>query len=91
LVCPLLAVCAAPGPGALRKRATAERFEGSSRFFRGRVLDALRALPNGDAVSVNQLAADVGCMEGKLVPLLKRMLREGLVTRDDDGGLRLPS
>jgi hypothetical protein len=40
---------------------------------------------------VNQLAADVGCMEGKLVPLLKRMLREGLVTRDDDGGLRLPS
>jgi A/G-specific adenine glycosylase len=91
LVCPLLAVCATPGPSVSRKRGSAGRFEGSSRFFRGRVLDALRALPDGHAVSVNELTADVGCPLAKLLPLVERMVGDGLVTQDGDGRLRLPS
>ncbi len=91
LLCPLLAVCAAPGPGLVRKRAGGKRFEGSARFFRGRVLDALRALPNGNAASMAALAADVGCPSAKLLPLVERMVDDGLVTQDGDGRLRLPS
>jgi A/G-specific adenine glycosylase len=91
LLCPLLEVCAAPGPSAARTRTPGDRFEGSSRFYRGRVLDVLRDLPYGAAASVEELSVQVGCAPPRLETLVGRMVRDGLVSRYDDGRLVLPT
>jgi A/G-specific adenine glycosylase len=94
LVCPLLDVCASAGQVVPRRspRASPPRFAGSSRYFRGRVLDALRALPSGRAISIDKLAQRIapGCEVARLRGVLERLVADGLVARDALGHVRLP-
>jgi A/G-specific adenine glycosylase len=86
LVCPLLEVCAAPGGSARRKRSSAAGvpFAGSSRYYRGRILDVLRTLPDGGAVSLDDLARVVVATPERVRPLLERMISDGLISRIAD-------
>jgi A/G-specific adenine glycosylase len=98
LVCPLMEVCASAGQVRRRvgrrvgRRSTPPPFAGSTRYFRGRVLDGLRTLPVGAAMSVAELAAGMqpACAPERLEGLLERMTADGLVVRDERGWLRLP-
>ena len=68
----------------VRKTVEGERFEGSRRWFRGRIVDALRALPAGESLPMEELGGRV--KEGfasDQVPWLQELVgalaRDGLV------------
>jgi len=86
LVCPLLEVCAAPGGSARRKRSSTAGvpFAGSSRYYRGRILDVLRTLPDGRAASLDDLARVVVATPERVRPLLEHMISDGLISRIAD-------
>ncbi len=90
--CPVAELCAArprfaqallpsfPGP----RRTQQERFEGSTRFYRGRIIQVLRQLPPGQSISLEELGRrirqdfapdDLAWLEG----LLRRLERDGLL------------
>jgi A/G-specific adenine glycosylase len=81
LVCPLVTECGGPRPPAVALKAGAERFNGSRRFYRGRVIQLLRELPPGQSVPVRQL--------GVRRDLVERLSAEGLVRIDADERVRL--
>jgi len=76
LVCPLLAECGGPRPSA-RTKPAAGAFQGSRRFLRGRILDALR---HHERIAL----VDFGEPE-----IVERMAAEGLVEISFDGYARL--
>src|SRR5207253_519208 len=78
LVCPLLGVC--EGPTMFEPRRPAGEFRGSNRFLRGRAIDALRALPRGESVSMQDLTAASGAPEA----LIARLSNDGLVSVEGD-------
>ena len=105
LICPLQRLCrAAPVDPASLARLSAEhasprspqerlRFEQTSRFVRGRVIDRLRALPPGERISLldlhRELAPtlphhDAGAIDG----ILTTLARDGIIDHDP-AGLRL--
>ncbi len=63
LLCPAFTGCATRGGGrqiAERRAADkTERFEGSNRYYRGRVVTALRALAPGDGLALDALGAAI--------------------------------
>lgn len=75
---------------ALVKRSP-ERFEGSRRWFRGRAVAALRALPTGASLAVDALgplvdpAYDSSSRRAWLLDLLGDLTRDGLVVVEGDG------
>jgi A/G-specific adenine glycosylase len=73
--CPLTAGCAGPGSRDAPRRAPAQRFEGSNRWVRGRVVAALAA---GEA-----LPGDIA--QERLAPALQGLLRDGLIRRVSGG------
>ena len=98
--CPLRRLCrTAPAAGQIRERRAAyrvstrgatPRYEQSTRFYRGRIIDVLRAREGEGSLSVEMLgarlrldytAADRPWLEG----LLAGLVRDGLVHRQDDG------
>ena len=81
LVCPLLAYCAGPTAEYARKGRSQGEFKGSRRFYRGRILDALRRLPRGESIALEQL--------GDRPELVRRLAAEGFVEVDSDGRVRL--
>jgi A/G-specific adenine glycosylase len=91
LVCPVRDLCASAGQVVARTRAKQSRFAGSARYFRGRVLDALRTLPDGAAISVDELAMRIEphCTDERLRELVEGMIADGLVQRDGDARLKL--
>ena len=96
--CPLEPHCAA-APALKREdapRALAEgsvpytpkqgRFAGSTRFYRGRIVAALRELPVGGALSVEGLAdATGGLPDAEVEALVDGLVRDGLARRAGDG------
>jgi A/G-specific adenine glycosylase len=96
LVCPLMTVCSSVGqvsPRAARPRSVSHApFVGSSRYVRGRVLDALRTLPAGEGMAIDVLAASIAqTTDGqRLRGLLERLMRDGLVIQTTEGRVRLP-
>jgi A/G-specific adenine glycosylase len=81
------------------------RYEGSRRYYRGRIVEALRRLPQGRAVTQRQLLAQLhagrasarqqaeACptlQEGALREIVASLRRDGLVRVDARGRLRLP-
>ncbi len=91
LLCPLVEVCAAPGMAATRVRVPKERFASSSRYYRGRILDRLRTLPEGDAVHADVLAAELQTDIGHIQRLLRRLEIDGLLRLDEHGCASLPT
>jgi A/G-specific adenine glycosylase len=75
LVCPLMGVCG--GPTALPRKRPQGEFRGSTRFVRGRVIDALRSAP---AMQVDDLLAATGAPR----VLLERLASDGLVSFDGE-------
>ncbi|GAC1324064.1 MAG: A/G-specific adenine glycosylase [Chloroflexota bacterium] len=95
LVCPLLGACrgpSAPLPKSQNLQAV-EPFEQSSRYFRGRVIDALRALPKNSAMPLGDLVAHVKRSEApeRIEALVRGLARDGLVTLEQDMTVRLPN
>jgi A/G-specific adenine glycosylase len=93
LVCPLLRACAGPGQrrssaemAGPRRRGPADNFRTSNRFFRGRIMDALRGLPPGARVTRQALAEQVGGP----AELIDALAAEGLVAVDAGGRVQLP-
>jgi A/G-specific adenine glycosylase len=102
LLCPLRAACAAaPIDGAMlaalaRRSGGAKppRFEFTARYARGRIVDYLRTLPAGNAVSLLDLHAALDRELGdrsleEIATLVAALERDGLVS-ENAGGIRLP-
>ena len=76
-------------------RSREERFEGSRRWFRGRIVDALRALPAGGSVPLAELGPRVkpGFSDGEL-PWLRELVgalaKDGLVEVGEGDQVSLP-
>ena len=101
LLCPLREHCPAAGAlgsepaSAVAERQAAyrpktERFEGSSRYYRGRAVAHLRSLPDGASCGVEELGAAVKADYSDadaawLRSLLEGLARDGLVTLRGEG------
>jgi hypothetical protein len=88
-MCPLVAECGGPrsSPSATRKQG---EFVGSSRYYRGRLLDALRVLPSRGTVAMDELVCAIAPNEReRLEILMRRLAHDGLVTIDADELVRL--
>lgn len=88
VVCPLAEICRSVGtPGAVTKRS--ERFVGSRRYYRGRIIAALRGAPSG--LTLKDLYSVVGPSDaaGRAVALeevVEGLARDGLVEVREEGG-----
>jgi A/G-specific adenine glycosylase len=89
LVCPLLDVCSAVGQGSVARRRQPAPFAGSTRFVRGRILDALRTLPEGASMPLAGLAELLEVDASRVEKLARRMAEEGLIALDRHGYAQL--
>lgn len=65
--------------------AVPERFEGSRRWYRGRIVEALRALPDGGSLTIMELASRLEIDGAALRELVAVLERDGLaVTKGED-------
>jgi A/G-specific adenine glycosylase len=102
LICPLREVCEAAPIDAreLAERArlhaprrgpqSSMRFEETTRFLRGRIIDRLRGLEGKDCISLLDLHADLGPLiggrdAGEVAEVVEALAREGLVGVDTRG------
>jgi A/G-specific adenine glycosylase len=81
----------ADSPRRRRARTPAPRFEGSRRWFRGRIVDALRALPPGETLPLDslgpQIKPDYAPADREwLLELATALAHDGLVAVAEDGG-----
>lgn len=99
LICPLQSVCAAAPvdaaqleasrAGRMRKRSPQQAipFERTTRYARGRIVDRLRELPEGQRISLPDLHHDVtqkiGRTQVELIKLVETLIRDGMVDADD--------
>jgi len=94
LACPLVAECGGPGAvvGRSGLKKTQGEFRGSTRYYRGRIVDLLRKLPADAAVSVDEVAARLAPIDERqrLVVLIGRLAAEGMLSLDADRLVRLP-
>jgi A/G-specific adenine glycosylase len=90
LVCPLVSECAGPGPTTAARPAGA--FQGSSRYYRGRIIDTLRALCAGSSMPLHEVAARVAppADQARVMSLMRRLDAEGLLTIELDQRVHLP-
>ncbi len=77
---------------ARRISAPQQRFHGSSRYYRGRAVAALRALPPGESLTLERLGPHVregyGAADADwLRALLRRLARDGLARITDENGV----
>jgi len=85
LVCPLVSECAGPGPKRTSAAKPAGEFRGSRRFYRGRIVEALRDAPEG--MSLRALCVAIGDLDvGKLV---QKLAADGLIVVDSAQNVRL--
>jgi A/G-specific adenine glycosylase len=83
LVCPLLAECGGPRP--MRSKPVTE-FRSSSRYFRGRIIDFLRALPTGTSVFLDDLVDEAHTS----VAVVRQLADDGLLRVDNENRVSLP-
>jgi A/G-specific adenine glycosylase len=85
LVCPLLAECPGPWPPDEEPRSKPPvEFRGSTRFYRGRLVNALRGLEPGESMLIAELvlAVSAGHDDERVAGLLRQLAVEGLVSLD---------
>jgi A/G-specific adenine glycosylase len=91
--CPLADLCSARSmlldEGQPQPRATTESFNGSRRYYRGRFLDALRAVPDGEALPLTALGPKLRSDYDQahtewLQDLTHRLVADGLVRYDSE-------
>lgn len=88
LVCPLLSVCAGPVLGQRTRRPPGE-FRGSTRFYRGRLVDALRTTPGGASLDALCVALGGDISRAQVLALVGRLAADGLVAVDASQHVRL--
>ncbi|MCA1648626.1 MAG: A/G-specific adenine glycosylase [Chloroflexi bacterium] len=88
LACPLVTECAGPAAAPSPRHPPGE-FRGSRRFYRGRLVDALRATPSG--TSLNALCGAVGgaAARERMLELVQKLAADGLVVVDAAQHVRL--
>ncbi len=98
-VCPIARWCRSRPKLAKRTTRIGERragykpqpkFKGSRRYYRGRIVQALRELAAGGSLSPRQLARRLDIRAGKLSDLLAALHRDGLIHQRADGRVKLP-
>ena len=98
-VCPIARWCRSRPKLAKRDRKIGERragykaqpkFAGSRRYYRGRIVQALRELPTRSSLSPRQLARRLDIRARQLTELLGALHRDGLIQRRGDGSVSLP-
>jgi A/G-specific adenine glycosylase len=89
LVCPLVTECAGPGLDGKSASTPTGEFRGSRRFYRGRLVDALRGLAGG--ASVEALIELVGgsAERQRMVDLVNQLVADGLLIFAPDNTVRL--
>lgn len=89
LVCPLVAACAGPEPPNTSASKAVGAFRGSRRFYRGRLVDALRRRPEG--MSLAALVEEVGgdADRAKTFDLVNQLVSDGLLALDSSISVRL--
>ena len=89
LACPLVGECTGPQPSASLASKSAGEFRGSRRFYRGRLVDALRGRPSG--MSLRKLTVAVGGAAEKqdMVALVQQLVTDGLLVVDVAQNVRL--
>jgi len=65
--------------------AVAERFDGSRRWYRGQIVEALRALPDGGSLVVTELASSLEIDDATVRALVVALERDGLAVTQGDG------
>ncbi|GIW07290.1 MAG: (Fe-S)-cluster assembly protein [Dehalococcoidia bacterium] len=98
LLCPAIALCATRGEGrAIAERRVpyqAARFEGSRRWYRGRAVDALRALAPGESLPLAALGAaikpDFSAKDADWIAALAEGLAADGLARVEEGRVSLP-
>ncbi len=98
-VCPIARWCRSRPKLAKRAHKIGERragykpqppFAGSRRYYRGRIVQALRELPASGSLSPRQLARRLDIRAGELSDLLAALQRDGLVRIESNGRVLLP-
>ncbi len=98
-VCPIARWCRSRPKLAKRTKKVGERragykpqqkFVGSRRYHRGRIVQALRELPANASLSQADLRRKLDIPPSKLTELLAALHRDGLIRQRADGGVRLP-
>ncbi|HEY0582455.1 MAG TPA: A/G-specific adenine glycosylase [Chloroflexota bacterium] len=93
LACPLVGVCQGPTwPVPSRAASPAvEKFHGSRRYYRGRLVEALRSLPHGQAMALADLVAAVAAPDDALrvADLARQLAKDGLLALDATDHVRL--
>lgn len=93
LLCPAVDVCATRGDGltGAERRAPSRvaRFEGSRRWYRGRAVATLRALPPGESLSLTALGAAIkpgfsAADRDWIAALVEELAADGLVRREGE-------
>ena len=85
LVCPLVSECAGPVRNGKSATKPAGEFRGSTRFYRGRIVEALRDAPSG--LSVRALCVATGHPD--VSDLVQKLSADGLLTIDSAQNVRL--
>jgi A/G-specific adenine glycosylase len=85
LVCPLVGECAGPVVNGKSASKPAGEFRGSRRFFRGRIVEALRDTPEG--MSLRSLCVAIGHPDAST--LVQTLAADGLITIDSAQNVRL--
>jgi A/G-specific adenine glycosylase len=85
LVCPLVSECAGPGLNGKSLAKPAGEFRGSRRFYRGRIVEALRVTPEG--LSLRALCVAIGVPDVR--DLVHKLAADGLIVVDAAENVRL--
>jgi A/G-specific adenine glycosylase len=88
LVCPLVTDCTGPGPSASAYKPVGE-FRGSRRFYRGRLVEALRHTPSGISLQALCVAVGGGADGERVLGLVQGLVADGLVVMDSHQNVRL--
>ena len=92
LVCPLVIECAGPefsGNSASKPLRPAEAFRDSRRFYRGRLVEALRGTPSGMSLRALYVAASGSIEAAQVLGLVAKLAADGLVVVDSAENVRL--
>jgi A/G-specific adenine glycosylase len=93
LACPLVGVCQGPTSPSPTRAASpaAEKFHGSRRYYRGRLVEALRSLPHGQSMALSDLVAAVAAPDDALrvADLARQLASDGLLALDATDHVRL--
>jgi len=85
LVCPLVSDCAGPGLNGTSAAKPSGEFRGSRRFYRGRIVEALRDAPEG--ISLRALCVAIGGSDVR--KLVQQLAADGLIVVDSEQNIRL--